>query len=126
MAKNLAMYFSTEKYRYWLLRPEGGRTSVKLQIQKKELDAFLKGTVANRDVFYVDILEVGGGWYSISAKDNPPPSVAGLQGDPAMILIRNLNLFYLNQVNANPKPDVKYVKRVDHRGYTRQPEMHAR
>ncbi len=64
----------------------------------------------------VDILAQGGGWYSITSKeDNYLDIKFGTRTDGAAVWIRALNTRLLSCVNANPMiAPIIYVKRIEH------------
>lgn len=123
--KSKAMFFAHADgtYRYWV-RKVSGQTEIKLQIAKPNLQAFLATLAGKRATDDVDLLTIGGGWYSITMRDKSALSTllmnVGIDSaDLAMPWLRALNQHFLRPVQQVPF-EVTYVKRVtpppcDHR-----------
>lgn len=111
------MYFeaSENQYRYWYT--PGKR--LMLQIRKSALEAFRKSAVGKRIESYVDIFQVGGGWFEITVRDWATPRFGGprflldLASQGLQLWIRQFNLSHVEQVNENHyRFNTKYVTRV--------------
>jgi hypothetical protein len=115
--ENEIMFYSDpqKRYRYFSTKIDG-LTSIKIQLTKARMQALRADTEFQRIEHLVDILAQGGGWYSITAKDNNYlDQKFGTRTDGAAVWIRALNTRLLSGVNANPSmPNVQYVKRVTH------------
>lgn len=109
------VFFSPEnnKYRYWYspsIIARNGDGVMKIQITRAELARFKAsegGMVASR---YVDMFEVGGGWYELHSADNSEFEKAfGVRVDGVKMWVRELNRWNVGMVNANrPRVNVAY------------------
>ena len=115
-----AMFFAEADgmYRYWV-RKVDGLSSVKLQVRRKVLAEFRKHHHTFENA--VDILEIGGGWYHISARETKLDEVFGIRTDGASAWLRAFNKYHLSKVNANPPISIVYVKRINHEGMSTPP-----
>jgi hypothetical protein len=99
------MYFEAAEgqYRYWYTPGK----QLKLQISKKVLEAFRKSPAGKRIESYVDIFQVGGGWYEITAREWATPRFGGprflldLASQGLQLWIKAFNLAHVAQVNTN-------------------------
>jgi hypothetical protein len=111
------MFYSDpqKRYRYFSTKIDG-LTSIKIQMTKARMQALRADTEFQRIEHLVDILAQGGGWYSITSKeDNYLDIKFGTRTDGAAVWIRALNTRLLSCVNANPMiAPIIYVKRIEH------------
>ena len=113
----MATFFADSKgrYRYWYIVRPGRDVEIKIQCKAEFMDTFRKD-LGRKVSKMVDILSLGGGWYSVSSVDVPVwDTLFGNHTDCGKIWVAALNKAFLSEVNANPvMTRVKYVKRVDH------------
>jgi len=87
------------RYRYWFKQgPQG--VSIKVQMRREMMRNFRAGAGRKSEAL-VDILECGGGWYSITSKDLIWNELYGTHTDGAKLWIADLNLHFLHDINAN-------------------------
>lgn len=103
------------RYRYFSKKIDG-LTTIKIQMTKPRMQGLRSDPEFARIEHLVDILEQGGGWYSITAKDgNYLDAKFGTRTDGAAVWIRALNTRLLSKVNANPVVNgITYVKRIEY------------
>lgn len=109
-------YVDTQnRYRYCSKKIDG-MTVIKIQMTKIRMEALRLDPEFQRIEHLIDILSQGGGWYSITAKeDNYLDLKFGTRTDGAAVWIRALNTRLISGVNANPVINpVTYVKRIAH------------
>lgn len=119
-------YVDTQnRYRYWSTKIDG-ITSIKIQMTRARMNALRSDQEFVRIEHLVDILEQGGGWYHITAKDNNYLDMKfGTRTDGAAVWIRALNTRLISAVNANADlPVITYVKRVQHLPACGQHKLH--
>lgn len=94
------MFFATEcgTYRYWYNRIKG---VLKIQISRKALKAFQASAAGLRLAQYVDMFEIGGGWFEVHAGDTSMFDRFGTHTDGLKMWVRGLNEFFLHKVNCN-------------------------
>ena len=101
------------QYRYWY---NPGKV-LKLQISKKVLDGFRNSPAGKRIESYVDIFQVGGGWFEITAREWVTPRFGGprflmdLVSQGLQLWIRQFNLSFVEEHNENRyRVTTQYVK----------------
>ena len=99
------MFFEAAEgqYRYWYTPGK----LLKMQISKKTLDAFRSSAAGKRIESYVDIFQIGGGWYEITARDWATPRFGGprflmeLASQGLQLWVKQFNLAHVAAFNEN-------------------------
>lgn len=94
-----SMFFTAEngQYRYWL---KAG--VLKIQITRAALRKFQASEAGRRLARYIDLFEIGGGWYAVH--EGPDVAVLhkfGTQSSGVKMWVKALNQFFLSAINAN-------------------------
>lgn len=97
-------------YRYWWKRQAG---VLKIQIRRADLAKFKASLIGARMSRYVDMFEIGGGWYELHSLDRNVFAAFGGQSDGLRMWVKALNEFFLSTVNANrPKVIAVYKSKL--------------
>lgn len=96
-----SVFFEVESkaYRYWY-RPS--RDGLKIQMKREVMQAFRTSEVGRRLEAYVDIFELGGGWYEVHEGDSWKFRKFGAHVSGVKMWMRALNEAHIQKVNANP------------------------
>ncbi len=113
------VFFAAEngRFRYWYRPTFLGNGVMKLQISRAQLNAFLATDAGKTAKRYVDMFEVGGGWYEVRAlsfdhADTTMDAFMLANIDGLKIWVRELNRWNAGMVNANrPRVQVAYKGR---------------
>jgi hypothetical protein len=108
-----SIFFAAEDnvYRYWWSKAKG---QLKIQIRAKDLKTFRQSEAGRQVERYVDIFEVGGGWYCVQSKDcSEMDRLFGTHTDGLKMWIKALNAGHVARINANHyRAAVVYTNRV--------------